>query len=101
MYAHCFPPAAVKEPPAYNSLPETAKAFTILFIPEPSAIQLVPSHLAILARGVVPLAEKAPPTIKSAPENFNALTWPFNPVPRLVQLFPFHLAMTPAALRRP
>ena len=37
----------MKLPPAYRSLPDTASAYTSLFIPEPSALQLLPFHLAM------------------------------------------------------
>ena len=40
-------PAVVKLPPAYNALPDAASAHTSLFIPEPSADQLLPSHCAM------------------------------------------------------
>src|SRR6266567_3095106 len=42
-----FPPAVVNWPPAYRSLPDAASALTWLFIPEPSADQLLPFHLAM------------------------------------------------------
>src|SRR5205807_2456817 len=44
------PPAAPlcsASAPAHTSPPDTASAYTVLFIPEPSAVQLLPSHLAI------------------------------------------------------
>ena len=47
MYADTFPPAGVNAPPAYRSLPDTASAYTSLLIPDPSADQLLPFHLAI------------------------------------------------------
>jgi hypothetical protein len=40
-------PAVVNAPAAYTSLPDTASAYTAAFIPEPSALQLLPSHLAM------------------------------------------------------
>jgi hypothetical protein len=42
-----LPPAAVKKPAAYRLLPDPASAKTAPFNPEPSAVQLFPSHLAM------------------------------------------------------
>src|SRR6266545_5910652 len=47
-----MPPAFVKEPPTYKSLPDTASANTLglggaPLMPKPSADQLLPFHLAI------------------------------------------------------
>src|SRR5437867_832497 len=62
------PPAVVKPPPAYRSLPDTASADTAAGlnpspppIPEPSALQLLPFHLAML------LAMTSPTTVNSPP----------------------------------
>src|SRR5262249_35343191 len=42
-----MPPAHVNQPPAYRSLPDTASADTVSFIPEPSGDQLIPVKLAM------------------------------------------------------
>ena len=49
MLLAALPPAVVKSPPAYRLLPDTASAYTqrSSFIPEPSADQLLPFHLAM------------------------------------------------------
>jgi len=47
MLVAAIPPAVVKPPPAYRSLPDTASANTEPFNPEPNALQLLPSHLAM------------------------------------------------------
>src|ERR1039457_1173558 len=101
-----MPPAVVKPPPAQRSLPETASAYTSSFIPEPSADQLFPSHLAMLAAGLPPAVEKSPPAYNVLPDIASASTdgpspsepAPEIPEPRADQLLPFHLAMLLAGL---
>ena len=44
--AETLPPAVVNWPTAYRLLPDTASTDTEPLIPEPSGLQLVPSHLA-------------------------------------------------------
>src|SRR5437870_4724280 len=99
MYADTFPPAVVNPPPAYRSLADTASARTSRFIPEPSAVQLLPSHLAMLLAALSLAVVKAPPAYTSLPDNASAATTaplgrsPAIPEPSAVQLLPFHLAM--------
>jgi len=82
------------------------------FTPVPSALQLLPFHLAILLIGVPSAVKrkKFPPTYTSLPLTAMALTKPrtlsFGPVPSVLQLLPFHLAILlaeipPAALKFP
>ena len=40
--------ATEKSPPAYRLVPDTASARTVPEIPEPTALQLLPFHLAML-----------------------------------------------------
>src|SRR5437870_2112964 len=47
MHADTFPPAVLKSPPAYRSLPEIASASTASLTPEPNDDQSMPSHLAM------------------------------------------------------
>src|SRR5205823_9752504 len=54
MLVAALPPAVVKSPPAYRSLPDTASADTNWFIPEPKADQPMPSHLAMLVAALPP-----------------------------------------------
>src|SRR5437879_5051055 len=100
MYADIFPPAVVKSPPAYRSLPDTANALTKLFMPEPSAVQLVPFHLAMRLAMLPPAVVKWPPAYTLLPDTASATTaGPLNgsvgpiPEPSADQLLPFHLAM--------
>src|SRR6266567_1985753 len=100
MYGDTFPPAVAKSPPAYRSLPDTASALTSQFIPEPSADQLLPSHLAMFVAGPPPAVVKLPPAYRSLPETASACTRreksalsPPIPEPSADQLLPFHLAM--------
>src|SRR6266568_4692056 len=51
----------LEPPPAYTLLPDTASAFTPPFIPEPSADQLLPFHLAMLLASTSPTRVKSPP----------------------------------------
>src|SRR6266571_3348995 len=102
MYADTFPPAVVKSPPAYRSLPDTASADTEVPkmpppIPEPSAVQRLPSHLAMLLAVPPPAVVNCPPAYTSLPETASADTPPFIPEPSAVQLLPFHLAVLVAA----
>src|SRR5437899_3239453 len=76
------------------------------FIPEPSADQLLPSHLAMFVAALPPAVVKAPPAYRSLPETASAYTLPFIPEPSAVQVLPSHLAMSlaalpPAILKRP
>src|SRR6266511_3477658 len=106
MYADTVPPAVVKPPPAYRSLPDTTSADTEAKglgppIPEPSADQLLPFHLAMFVATLPPAVVKAPPAYRSLPDTASAYTkglGPPIPEPSAVQLLPFHLAMLAAAL---
>src|SRR2546428_675283 len=83
------PPAVVNWPPAYRSPPDTASAHTVLFIPEPSAVQLLPFHLAIRLAAPPPAVVKDPPAYTSLPNTTKAATpgyTPFIPEPTAVQL---------------
>ncbi len=62
MQSAVLPPAVVNRPPAYRSLPATTKAYTVPFIPEPSALQVFPSHRAMLLADTPPAVVKSPPT---------------------------------------
>jgi hypothetical protein len=99
------PPAVVKEPPAYRSPPDTASActasaYTQLLIPEPSADQLLPSHLAMFLAGLPPAVVKLPPAYTSPPDTASAATSGSPPIPEPSgdQLLPFHLATKLAAV---
>src|SRR5216117_435538 len=61
MYADTFLPAVLNPPPAYRTLPDTASANTGPFIPEPSADQPLPFHLAIPLAALPPAVVKSPP----------------------------------------
>ena len=50
--------AIVKLPPAYRSLPDTASAYTHPFTPKPSALQLLPFHLATNLTALPPSVDK-------------------------------------------
>src|SRR5258706_14992535 len=96
--AETFPPAIVNWPPAYRSLPDTASAHTQgpykpPPTPEPSAVQVLPFHLAMLVAALPPAVVNSPPAYTSLPETASAYTVPFTSEPRLVQVLPFHLAM--------
>src|SRR6266511_2362917 len=98
-----LPPAVVNPPPAYTLLPETTSANTpglkpLASIPEPSADQLVPSHLAIPLAALPPAIVKLPPAYTSLPDTASADTWAFIPEPSADQLLPSHLAMLLATL---
>src|SRR5215203_4509303 len=75
------PPASVKSPPTYTSLPLTAMAFTPPSTPPPRAdhwpVRLF--HLAMLLAGVVPARVNAPPTYTSVPLKARALVRPSRP----------------------
>src|SRR5437867_2901762 len=75
------PPAVVKSPPAYRSLPDTVSAYTPPFIPEPSADQLLPFHLAILVAALPPAVVKAPPAYTLLPNTASADTEGTPPLP--------------------
>src|SRR5213593_4207952 len=81
-----LPPAVVKSPPAYRSLPDTASAYTTLSIPEPSADQLLPFHLAIRLAALPPAVVNPPPAYRSLPDTASAHTMAFIPEPSAVQL---------------
>ena len=106
MFADTFPPAAVKRPPAYKSLPVSASVSTrapgrIEFIPEPSATQLLPFHRAMFLAGLPSAVVNLPPAYKSLPDTVSAYTAgeePLIPEPNGVQLLPFHFAMQLAGL---
>src|SRR6266566_2496025 len=90
-------------PPAYTSLPDTATASTpgtykVLPIPEPSADQLLPSHLAMLLAALPPAVVNCPPAYRLLPATASAATKPSIPEPSADQLLPFHLAMELAGL---
>ena len=80
-------------PLAYRSLPETASADTPSSIPEPSALQLLPFHLATRLAAIPPAVVKSPPAYRLPPDTANADTWLFIPEPSVIQLLPLHLAM--------
>src|SRR6266568_2915852 len=98
MYGDTFPPTVAKLPPAYRSLPDTASASTVLFIPEPRADQLLPSHLAMLLAALPPAVVNCPPAYRLLPATASAATKPSIPEPSADQLLPFHLAMELAAM---
>src|SRR5438045_1626089 len=95
-------------PPAYRSAPDTAIASTpekVPLTPEPSAVQLVPSHLAVLVAALPPVVENLPPAYRVAPDIASAYTPtevpcnpPPSPEPSAVQLLPSHLATLVAGL---
>src|SRR5205814_238067 len=99
MYGDTFPPAVVNCPPAYRSLPDTARADTSLSIPDPSAVQLLPFHLAMKLAALPSAVVKLPPAYTSLPDNASAFSEggsslpPPTPEPRADQLLPSHLAM--------
>src|SRR2546423_632366 len=55
-----LPPAVVKAPPAYTSLPDTASALTSLFIPEPRFVQLLPFQYP-MSTPLIPTPPLTPP----------------------------------------
>src|SRR6185436_14391002 len=92
------PPAVVKLPPAYRSLPDTASAATLvkkfpLPTPESNALQLVPFHLAMYLAGTPPAVVKLPPAYRSLPNTASVNTGSFIPEPSALQLSAFHLAI--------
>src|SRR5437899_30044 len=101
MLVAALPPAVVKMPPAYRSLPDTASADTVPPIPDPSADQLLPSHLAMLVAALPPAVVNTPPTYTLPPDTASASTPgplpkgspPPTPDPSAVQVIPSHLAM--------
>src|SRR5687767_2703265 len=112
MLLTAIPPAVAKLPPAYRSLPDTASEFTgraYSPTPDPSALQLLPFHLAMLVAAIPPAVAKKPPAYRSLPGSTSASTSPITPPPpalldrtKVLQLLPFHLAMpstsTPPAI---
>ena len=107
MFADTFPPATVKRPPTHKSLPNSASVSTrapgrIDVIPEPSAVQMLPFHLAMFLAGLPPAVVNLPPAYKSLPDTVIAYTAgeepPLIPEPNGVQLLPFHFAMQLAGL---
>src|SRR5436190_66681 len=72
------PPAVLKPPPTYISLPLIRIAETRP-TPLPRAAQLLPFHLAIPFAATPPAVVKPPPTYISLPLIAIALTWPFIP----------------------
>src|SRR5438034_472562 len=100
------PPANLKHPPAYRFVRDTASAYTAAYttvpsMPEPTADQLFPSHLAIiLLPGAPPAVGKGyPPTYTSLPNTAIAVISPSIPGPSTSRLLPFHFAR--AAYRLP
>src|SRR2546422_75000 len=91
-------PAVRNAPPAYKSLPDTASANTGPFIPESSADQLLPSHLAMWLAYCPPARANHPPAYTSLPDTTSAFTdgkyepSPHSPKLSADQLLPFHLA---------
>src|SRR5437867_3952898 len=84
-----LPPAFVKVPPTYRSLPDTASAYTVVrkgppLTPRPSAVQALPSHLALGLGALPPVFVEAPPIYKSLPATASAWTSLVNP-PMLIQ----------------
>src|SRR6185437_16482214 len=100
----------VKTPPAYRSVPDTANASTPGKVgpipePEPTGVQLLPSHLAILVIAVMPANVKLPPAYRVVPDTASAYTPkevpakpPASPGPSADQLLPFHSAILVAAI---
>src|SRR5437870_9699630 len=107
MYGENFPPAVVNWPPAYRSLPDTTKAPTMgrkpegSPMPEPSAVQLLPSHLAMELAALPPAVLNLPPAYRSLPDTASANTAPRNPEPTAVKLSAHHLAPDTSALPTP
>src|SRR5260370_24466876 len=66
-------------PRSYRSLPDTASADTMLFIPVPSADQLLPSHLAMLLAALPPALLNPPPAYRSLPDTASAYTNELSP----------------------
>src|SRR4029079_18383913 len=71
---------------------------SVPFIPEPSAVQLLPFHLATRLAALPPAVVKIPPAYKSLPDTANAFTLVpasspplVTPEPSADQLLPFHL----------
>src|SRR5206468_3441984 len=103
-----LPPALLNRPPAYTSLPDTASAYTMggywppwppQHIPEPSADQLLPFHLAMIFAPLSPAVVNTPPAYTSPPDTASAYTEralrsssPI-PEPSADQLLPFHLTI--------
>src|ERR1043165_2421788 len=108
MYADALPPAIVKEPPTYRSLPDIASADNEpgrtpkkMLVPEPSTVQLVPSHLAMEFATLPPAVAKKPAAYRSPPDTASEYTTgesPLIPESSAVHVFPFHLAMQLAGL---
>ena len=79
----------------YKVMPDTASATTTPLVPEPSAAQLFPSHLAMLVAPMSPGVEKLPPAFRLVPETASANTergLPPIPEPSADQPLPSHLA---------
>ena len=68
----------MKPPPAYTLLPDTASADTPVKRPmpitEPSAVQLLPSHLAMLVAALPLAVVKAPAAYTLLPDTASAVT---------------------------
>ena len=63
-----IPPAVVKLPPTYTSVPDISIAYTIPLVPVPKADQVEPSHLAIFTADIPPAVVKLPPTYTFVPD---------------------------------
>src|SRR6266487_4122423 len=72
----------VNPPPTYRSLPDAASTCTGPSIPEPSADQLLPSHLAMKLAAVPPAFVKPPPAYTLLPDTASARTMLSIPEPR-------------------
>src|SRR5262249_30304358 len=84
--------ALVKAPPTYRSLPDNASADTEPFSPEPSALQALPSHLAMELAATPPAVPKRPPTYTSLPDTASASTEQPVPEHTAFQVQPSHCA---------
>ena len=62
----------VKAPPAYSVLPDTARAETLPFIPDPRADQVPASHFAMRFAVLPPAVVKVPPAYTSLPDTARA-----------------------------
>ena len=74
-------------------MPDTASEYTPLFIPEPSADQLLPFHLAMYFAELPPAVVNKPAAYSSLPDSASAYTTRSIPEPSADQLLPSHLAM--------
>src|ERR1044071_4155573 len=75
------------------SLPDTASACAVKLIPEPSALQLLPSHLGMKLAAIPPAVVNEPPAYRSLPDTASASVMPLIPNPSALQPLPFHLAI--------